>query len=138
MSSVTVTRHIDAPASKLWAKVGDPGALGAWHPAIADCTIQRIDGKLIRTSTLEDGAVIEERIEDQDPVHRWYRYTMTDTPLPLHDYESVLSVHGDEEGATVMWRGRFEADAEPAEVEQLVQGFYEAGLDALSEDFNGG
>lgn len=137
MSTITVSRHVAARPSELWSRIGDPSALCAWHPAITESPVSAEGGAVKRTCTLANGAVIAERILEQDAAAMRYRYTITDSPLPIADYVSELRVEADGEGAKVTWSGSFEALAVPEEMDATVRGVYESGLDALQQAYAG-
>ncbi len=58
---------------------------------------------------------------------------MSETPLPLEDFESTLQVQDDGPGGCVVrWEATYEAaGVNDAEADDLVRGFFKAGLDAL-------
>lgn len=135
--TIRVSRHIATDPDQLWSRIGEPSALSAWHPAIAASPTASEGGGLKRTCTLDNGAVIVERILEQDPAARRYRYAIVDSPLPIADYVSELRVEAEGEGARVTWSGSYEALAAAAEMEATIRGVYEAGLDALQHAHGG-
>jgi hypothetical protein len=92
-----------------------------------------------RTLHLAGGARIVERLENHDDAGRRYSYRITQSPLPLNDYRSVLSVRDDgPDGCTVEWLGSFTApEASLAEMKTVVAGIYEAGFENLRRMFGG-
>lgn len=131
MSKISVVKSISATPAQVWAVIGNPFELDQWHPAIASLTA----GDATRTLTLPDGAVIHEKILARDEGAMSYDYAITESPLPIKDYRSKLSVQATDGGAVVTWEGSFEPLAAQAEMEATVQGLYEAGLSALEASF---
>jgi hypothetical protein len=134
MSNVSISHVFDCTPEALWALVGAPAALSAWHPAIAESTVS--DGA--RVCTLGDGASVRERIERHSDAERSYRYRILESPLPMRDYVSTISVHADEGGARFTWECDFEPHGMPAsEVEAMIRGLYEAGVQGVAAQLGG-
>ena len=132
MHTVSVSTHLSASPDQVWSKIGDPGAISSWHPAIARSPL---DGK-DRKCTLADGAQIDEQIDNVDDANRSYTYRIIESPLPLKDYSSTIKVAEADGGCTVEWTSSFEVSAGPAEdMVALIKGVYGAGLAALRESF---
>ena len=132
MHSVTVSTHLSGSPDQVWSKIGDPGAISSWHPAIAESSL---DGK-DRTCTLGDGAQILEAIDKVDDANRSYSYRIVESPLPLEDYSSTIKVAEADGGCSVEWAASFEVSAGPAEdMVALIKGVYDAGLGSLRESF---
>jgi len=130
MSKVSVSQFVSLSAEKTWGLVGDPARLADWHPAIAESPCSA-DGKS-RTCTLADGAEVSEEILRVEPDKRSYTYRIVQSPLPMKDYVSTLSVEPSDGGCQVTWASEFEPVGIPeAELEKLIRGLYEAGLGAL-------
>ncbi len=128
MGHVNTTKQCRVPADEMWARIGNPGALGTWHPAV-DST-ELIDGGRTRINHLGAAQVVEPIVDRGD---RQYTFRMSETPLPLQDFESTLRVREDGPGGCVVeWEATYEAaGVSNAEADELVRGFFEAGLDAL-------
>ena len=132
MHTVSVSTHLSASPDQVWSKIGDPGAISSWHPAIARSPL---DGK-DRKCTLADGAQIDEQIDNVDDANRSYTYRIIESPLPLKDYSSTIKVDEADGGCSVEWTSSFEVSAGPAEdMVALIKGVYGAGLAALRENF---
>jgi hypothetical protein len=113
----------------LWALIGAPQAIASWHPAIASSDV---DGKT-RRCTLADGATIVEEISHHSDAEKSYSYRIVESPLPMRDYVSTIRVESDGAGAKLVWESQFEAVGAPAgEVEAMVRGLYQAGLDSVA------
>ncbi len=84
------------------------------------------DGDL-RTLVLGDGGRVEERITSR--TDRSYTYVILESPLPVADYASTITVAATPSGSTVTWSSTFAAAAVSDEqAVELVTGFYRAGL----------
>ena len=128
MGHLTTTKQYGIPADEMWSRIGDPGALAAWHPAV-DST-ELVDGGQRRINHIGAHQFVEPVVDRGD---RHYTFRMSDTPLPLQDFESTLRVQDDGPGGCVVqWEATYEAaGVSDAEADELVRGFFEAGLDAL-------
>lgn len=128
MSNVSVSQHYSANPENLWALVGAPNQISAWHPAIA---ASETEGST-RRCTLADGAAIVEEITTHSDADKSYSYRILESPLPIRDYLSTLKVEADGSGAKLTWECQFETVGAPAdEVETMIRGLYQAGLEAL-------
>lgn len=134
MRHLTTTRRYSVSAEDMWERIGDPGALAAWHPAV-DAT-DLIDGGWTRINHLGTAQVVEPIVDRSD---RQYTFRMSQTPLPLRGFESTLRVReADPCGCVVEWEATFTpTGVSDAEADELVAGFFEAGLDALMVDADG-
>ena len=128
-----------ASPAKVWAVMGDYAGLAGWHPAVAKTGIVR--GKnnqrgAVREFETRDGARIIESLQSMQP-GRSMTYRIVESPLPVSDYQSTLSVQAKGKGSRVVWKSRFNAINSPemddAKVKALVAGIYRAGFDGLKE-----
>ena len=129
-----VSRSIDvqAPASAVWTTIGDFCGIGRWHPAIETCAPSDKDGRKFRTLALKGGGTILERLESWDDAARSYSYTILESPLPVENYRSTISVT--EKGAnaaTVTWSSSFAPKGPEADAKKVIDGIYEAGLQGI-------
>ena len=129
-SNVTMTSK-SSPAD-VWTRIGDFCGIGNWHPAVAKCTLSG-EGKL-RKLDLKGGGVINEKQEARDDAAHSYSYTIVDSPLPVANYHSTLSVAADGAGSKLTWTGKYEAKgASDADAKKVIDGIYQSGLEALSK-----
>jgi len=90
----------------------------------------------VRTLGMAGGLSLRERLEAQDDAARRFSYSIIgESPLPLRDYFSTVTVEPDgEDACRVDWRGRFEPkggdESGPA---RIVHGIYAGGLAALGK-----
>lgn len=134
MGHVTTTKRFQVSADDMWARIGDPGALAAWHPAVDSTEV--IDGGRTRVNHVGADKVVEPIMERGE---KHYSFRMSETHLPFRDFESTLRVRDDEpDGCVVEWEATVApASVTEAEAEELVRGFFEAGLDALADESGG-
>ena len=132
MHSVTVSTHLSASPDLVWSKIGNPGTISAWHPAVAESSL---DGKA-RICTLANGARIEEQIDNIDTANRSYSYRIVESPLPVRDCNATIKVVEADGGCCVEWTSSFDVSDGPAEdAVALLKGVYDAGMGALRESF---
>ena len=125
---------IAAPPAKVWQTIGDFCGIGSWHPAIETCTPSEKDGMKVRTLALKGGGTIKEEQLSRDDKVMSYTYTILESPLPVSDYKSTLSVAPEGSGSKVTWSGTFNAKGAPDTVaDDAIKGIYDSGLKALSE-----
>ncbi len=103
--------EIKAPASKVWALVGNYGDLGAWHPAFAKTEITGGENNVVgakRLLTIKDGGTVNETLTALDNNAMSMTYIITESVLPLRDYTATLKVDamGDDK-CVVTWSSNF-------------------------------
>ncbi len=131
---VTKTATVDAPPAKVWQTIGDFCGIGTWHPAVEKCEPSSKGGKSIRTLSLKGGGTIVEEQLARDDKKMDYSYTILESPLPVSDYKSTLTVAPNGSGSKLTWTGAFKAKGAPdAKAEEVIGGIYEAGLKGISE-----
>lgn len=131
---VTKTATVDAPPAKVWQTIGDFCGIGTWHPAVEKCEPSSKGGKSVRTLSLKGGGTIVEEQLARDEKKMDYSYTILESPLPVSDYKSTLTVAPSGSGSKLTWTGTFKAKGAPdAKAEEVIGGIYEAGLKGISE-----
>ena len=130
MAQVKVTHELNATADHIWSLIGDPADISAWHPAIATSQVANKQ----RNCSLADGGEISEEILNHDDNARTYTYRIVDSPLPIRDYVSTLSVEpGRTGGSSVTWEAEFEPEGiETEQLQAMLSGLYDVGLSALA------
>ena len=143
---VVKTVNIQAPVDKVWNTIKDFDSLNKWHPGFAKDEIVKGDGNkpgAVRKLTVKDGPSFTEELLAFDEATHSYRYRIIESPLPLRNYVSHISVKPDGKGGSkVTWSGTFkrkstsetppEAENDDAAV-KLVTGVYEGGLANLKK-----
>jgi hypothetical protein len=129
MTTVVVSRQYSVSPEHMWHRIGDPGSLADWHPALEDTALVE-DGR-VRVNTLVGGGQVVEPIIERTGRH--YTFRIAAGPLPFANFVSTLAVRdAASDGCVVDWRATFEADGVgDAEASELVRTFFEAGLGAL-------
>lgn len=143
---VTESVEIKAPADKVWDVIKDFDGLNKWHPGFsADELVSGGNGKVgaVRKLTVKDGPSFTEKLTAYDAAHHSYHYMIVESPLPIAQYRSSISVRPGSAGMTkVVWSGSFRRknasdnppeDESDAGVTKLIQGVYRGGLDNLKK-----
>lgn len=129
---------VDAPAADVWAYLRDYNAMEVWHPAIVDSFMVG-DGMTQgsrRVLILSGDARIVEELTAFNDQKMAYSYEIIDSPLPLANYKSTLSVETSRKNSKVVWQSTFDAkDISDQEAIDFVTGVYNAGLDAIKTHF---
>ena len=141
---VTEKIEIDAPASKVWAIVGNFQDM-SWLPGVTktEGTGGNTPDQAKRKLTLKDGGVIDEtltRYDDKDMTLA-YKIDQVDLKvLPVNNYSSTISVKEEAGKSVVEWKGAFYRgfmnNDPPPELSdeaavKAVTGVYQAGLQSL-------
>jgi Polyketide cyclase / dehydrase and lipid transport len=134
--AVDVSRTVSSPAAPdaVWAKIGDFCGIAKWHPAVEKCEMAEKDGATWRTLSLKGGGTIIEKQLSRDDKTMSYSYAITESPLPVQNYQSTIAVAGNGSGSTIVWLGKFDAKgATNEEAAKVMAGIYEAGLAELAK-----
>jgi mxaD protein len=150
--TLKVTKSVDiaAPVDKVWDAIKNFDSLDKWHPGFSsDQIVKGANNKAgaVRKLTVKDGPSFEEELLAFDEAAHSYRYRIIDSPLPLRDYVSRISVKpGAKGGSRVTWTGSFKRKStsdNPPESEndaaalKLINGVYEGGLSNLKKMLGG-
>lgn len=136
--------EINAPADKVWAKVGNYGDM-SWHPAIAKTEV--VEGKADevgakRVLTLQDGGKVNETLTTYDAAGMTMKYEITESVLPVREYGATIKVEAAGDKTVVTWRTMFKRKdpAKPAAEGQddatakaAVEGILKSGLANLKK-----
>jgi Polyketide cyclase / dehydrase and lipid transport len=126
---------VAAPPDRVWSLIRDFQAVRNWHPGIDGCELTQDGGDTVRVITTKGGAVLREKLLEQDDTNRRYSYTIVESPLPIADYRSTIEVRPagkDGSRSSIVWQGRFAATIPDEEKAMAaVAGIYEAGLEGL-------
>ncbi|HUF57111.1 MAG TPA: SRPBCC family protein [Thermohalobaculum sp.] len=127
-------QRLPVPADTVWRQIGGFGAMADWHPWIDRVEVVEIDGQTHRHLHMADGELYLERLIEEG--ERYYTYALLESGMPVDDHRATLSCVPEEGGCHVFWSAYFIA-TDPAADDMMI-GFYEAGLLALDERFGGG
>jgi len=143
---VSQTVKIKAPLDKVWDTVKDFDGLSKWHPGFSSDVLASGGNATVgavRKLTIKDGPSFTERLLSYDKAHHSYHYMIVESPLPITNYSSTISVRPAPSGMTeVTWSGSFKrknTSDDPPEAEsdagtiKLVTGVYRDGLDNLKK-----
>ena len=136
MREIVKRAVVETPADEVWAIVGQFGLLPKWLPLVTQCRVEGFGVGAVRTLTVNDGAILKERMDAYGADSRTYAYSVIDPgTLPLKSWRSTIRVEPDGEGRSIVtWTGRFEVSgAEEAETVRWIDAFYEAGIGTLRE-----
>lgn len=143
MAYVYTSSVIGAPADRLWATMRDFNALPDWHPAIAE---SRIEGAApsdqvgcVRAFRLHDGGAIREKLLALSDYDYSCTYSILESPMGVDNYVATLKLTPITDGNRTFaeWWAEFDCEAErEAELmEQIGNGVFQGGFDALKERF---
>jgi mxaD protein len=128
---VVVEEQVAAPADKVFAVIGDFGGLEK-NEMITDFSVKGSGVGAVRSITLANGGVIEERLEKHDAASRTFTYAIINeqTALPVKNYVSTVVVTpAGANASTVNWSSTFEPVGMPGEqVQQIIGGVYKGGI----------
>ncbi|NQZ53072.1 MAG: SRPBCC family protein [Piscirickettsiaceae bacterium] len=141
--NLTVTKEITVNASPetTWKMVGNFNHLDVWHPVVVASELTQGSSQsagAVRLLTLGNGATITEKLVANNNALRSYTYAITESPLPISDYVSTITVSAAQDGkSTVTWSSSFDANgATNEEAINTIAGIYDAGLNSLDKHFN--
>ena len=134
MPKVTMSTPVAMNADALWDAIGRFAAIGDWHPMIEKVDAEGEQKGSVRTLQLIGGAKLVERLEEISPTERLYRYSLTESPLPISNYFSEIRVKDNGDGSsTVEWSSDFAVKGgNETDVVKTIQEVYQAGLDNLT------
>lgn len=134
--ALDVKKSLDVAAGPdtVWKAIGDFCGIGTWHPAVEKCELQQKAGKTFRLLSLKGGGTILEQQSAWDDAAHSYGYTIVESPLPVANYASTISVAAKDGGSTITWVGQFDAKGAPDDkAKEVIVGIYDAGLAGIAE-----
>ena len=149
--NVTEKIEIKASPATVWAAIKDYDSLPSWHPGFAkDEIVKGTNNKpgAVRALTIKDGPTFTEELLAFSEKDHSYKYRIIESPLPLQDYVSSISLAPGKGGGTtvVTWGGDFkrknpadnppEAESDAGAI-KLITGVYRAGLENLKTKLEG-
>lgn len=128
----------EAERRALWEKVGGWCAIKEWHPAVAACEESKEGDDTFRTLTLKDGGKIKEKLVDTGATS--YRYVITESPLPVKNYEAQFSVTPDDDDLdeiNVVWSATYDAadGKDDKDARATIDGVFKAGIDSIKAKY---
>ena len=145
MARVYISTVINAPVSKVWARVRDFNGMPKWHPRIRDSKIEEAlpSDKVgcIRNFNLQNGDNIREQLLGLSDYDFFCTYGILESPMPLTDYVATLRLTPITDGDRCFaeWSAEFncDADAEADLVNGIGANVFQGGFDALKRHFGG-
>lgn len=138
--SVTKEVSLNAAPDTVWKMIGEFNALDVWHPVVIDSQLKGEGMKPgdVRVLSLGNGAKITEKLVVHSDAKKTYTYAITESPLPVMDYVSTITVTESDGGmSNVEWKSTFNANNAPDETAiETIAGIYDAGLNNLAKHFN--
>ncbi|MDQ6994119.1 MAG: SRPBCC family protein [Mariprofundaceae bacterium] len=138
--SLNVSKEVTVNASPdtTWKMIGDFNHLDVWHPVVVSSKLTHGKTNDTRLLTLGNGATITEKQVSRNAAERSYTYAIVESPLPVADYVSTISVSPAADGkSTVTWSSSFDANGVSDEdAVNAITGIYDAGLNNLDKHFN--
>lgn len=148
---VAETIEVQAPPAKVWALVKPFDGLSKWHPTFsASPIVSGRDGErgAIRALTIKDGPTFTEELLAINEEAMAFTYSVIESPLPIDNYMSTMTVKANGGGGTtITWIGQFtrknprtqvpEGESDAAVV-KLISGAYQAGLQTIKKQLEGG
>jgi len=143
MAYVYTSSVIGAPADRVWGTVRDFNGLPDWHPAIAE---SRIEGAApadqigcVRAFRLHDGGALREKLLALSDYDYSCTYSILESPMGVENYVAKLKLTPVTDGSRtfVEWSAEFDCppEREAELVQQIGQGVFQGGFDALKERF---
>ncbi|GAB7543106.1 SRPBCC family protein [Cupriavidus sp. 8B] len=131
MPTVEYSAVVDAQAGRVWSVLKKFGEISKWHPAIPESVIEagQPDGMVgcIRRLTLQDGAILRERLLAVDESNLNFSYRFEEAPLPLDNYVAMVKLIPltGQDKTVIQWSANFETR------EPDPQGQYAAAVQEL-------
>jgi hypothetical protein len=146
MVRVYISSVIDAAADTVWSRIRDFNALPLWHPAIADSRIENGEPAdrvgCIRHFHTRDGGTIRERLLALSDYDYSQSYEILESPMGVAHYVATLKLTPITDGQRCFaeWSAEFECaeGREQALSEQIGNGVFQGGFDALKRHFGRG
>lgn len=130
---VAKSTEFKAPPAQVWAAIGDFCGIAQWLPPVSGCTPSTRDGKPVRTLTMKGGGTVVEQLVSRSDSDMTYTYRILQSPLPVKNYESTISVQKGGDGSLVSWTGHFEAKGvSDDKAKSVIGGIYDQGLGGLA------
>jgi hypothetical protein len=132
MTTVSVTKTINVPASEAWAKISSFRGIEEFSP-IARSVVEGAGAGAKRTCYMPDDAAIYEVLNKVDESSMEIEYEITSGPFPISGYVSTVTVNAtDNNSCEITWGSQFEVDAATEEeMKNLFGGFYNVIIDSL-------
>ena len=141
MTRVYVSAVIHAPVDQVWDLIGDFNALPAWHPFVADCSIENdlpsgLIGCVRAIEVKDGGGTIREELVTLSDQEHLCRYSILTGPMAVRNYLAtmwLLPVTATNH-TFAQWESNFDADpADEQEMIDLVTSIFGEGFASVEE-----
>jgi hypothetical protein len=141
MVKVVRSTILNASVDRVWEVLRDFNGHDRWHPAVTESTIERGQSSAkvgcVRRFKLADGSELREQLLSLSDLEQAYSYCLLDTPVPLFNYVSHVSLVPVTDGDRTFWQweSRFDTrQGEAAEMAAMVgDNIYQAGFEAIRQ-----
>lgn len=132
-TEAAIKESINTTPDKLWEIVADFGALDTFVEGIESCEIEGSGSGAVRTLTLQDGAIVKEKLISRDDAQRKLTYSILESPMPIKNYTGTMQVEeSDNQTSVFTWSSTFETDqAAEEDMIQALEGLYAMGAEGL-------
>ena len=139
MIRVTRSAIIDAPIERVWAVLRDFNSHTAWHPVVAESTIENDEPSdqvgCVRNFTLRDGNHIREQLLTLSDHEHVSTYCILDATIPMRRYVATVRLKPVTDGARTFWHWESTFDAPRGREQEFAdlvgRGVYEGGFAGL-------
>lgn len=135
MTKVSMSTDLGVPAHDVWELVGDFNSLPEWLPDVEKSVLEK--GGKVRRLSIADGSTVVERLDRLDDKTRTCTYTITESDMPVRNYQATIRVAGKDNTCKVEWSSEFEPVGDAAAATAFVRGIYESGFISLRKIFGG-
>jgi len=136
MAEVKVTSVGGVRVEDAWNAIRSIGGLDRWFPVIAKCSVQGQGVGATRVCELANGVTLFEKVEQIDDAGKVFKYSITDSPLPIRNYLGMVTVRDGGSGKSeITWSATFDvADDQRGEMVGMLTGAFTDGIKGLERD----
>ena len=124
---VEQSMELNTNPETVWKMIGDFNHLDVWHPVVVGSSVSGNNNApgAIRILTLADGANITEKLVAHSTSDKTYTYAITESPLPISDYVSTISISSAANGKSlVTWSSSFNANGvDDSKAQEIITGY---------------
>ena len=139
MIRVVRSAVIDAPIERVWAVLRDFNSHSAWHPIVADSTIENDEPSdqigCVRSFTLKDGNHIREQLLALSDTDYVSTYCILDATLPMRRYVAMVQLKRVTDGDRTFWHWQSTFDVPRGREQEFAdlvgKGVYEGGFEGV-------
>ncbi len=141
MAKVLKSTVLNASVDRVWDVLRDFNGHDRWHPAVTESAIERGQSPArvgcVRRFRLADGSELREQLLSLSDLEQAYSYCLLDTPVPLFNYVSHVSLVPVTDGDRTYWQWESRFDTRPGEEAEMTamvgENIYQAGFEAIRQ-----